>query len=189
MPLKDSRMCKPREYLRVLRKQKKISAFAIAEKLGHSRQAYERYENGMKDFSVEKMTKVFEVFSEVCGISHAALFEAEAEYQRQMQEIRDKYNIPVNRDFKQYHLDETARASKKNIDNINIIMKYSSLDELTPQLREVAELRLAHPDWSYVQMSEVLGIRPDYIGVRFKMITKIAEKIEKIKTYNNTASD
>ncbi len=181
MPLKDSRMCKPREYLRILRKQKKVSAYEIAEKLGHSRQAYERYENGMKDFSIEKMTKVFEVFSEVCGISHAALFEAEAEYQRQMQEIRDKYNIPVNRDFMQYHLDETARASKKNLESINIILTYSRLDELDPQLQEVIKLRLNHPDWSYVRMSEVLGIRADYIGVRFKKIAKIAEIYRKTK--------
>jgi DNA-binding protein WhiA len=177
MPLKDPRMCKPRDYLKILRKQKKISAYAIAEKLGHSRQAYERYENGQKDFSVEKMTKVFEVFSEVCGISHAALFEAETEYQRLMQEIREEHNIPVNRDFKQYHLDETARASKKNIENINIIMKYSSLDELPPQLKEVAELRLAHPDWSYVRMSEVLGIKPDTVGGRFRKISAIAQKL------------
>ncbi len=179
MPLKDPRMCKPREYLKILRKQKKISAYMIAEKLGHSRQAYERYENGVKDFSIDKMTQAFEVYSELCGISHAALFEAEAEYQRQMQEIRDKYNIPVNRDFKQYHLDETARASKKNLESINIILQYSRLDELDPQLQEVVKLRLAYPDWNYVRMSEVLGIRPDSVSGRFRKIAAIAQKLLK----------
>lgn len=56
-------------------------------------------------------------------------------------------------------------------------MKYSSLDELPPQLKEVAELRLTHPDWSYVRMSEVLGIRPEYITVRFRKIGKVAEEL------------
>ena len=73
----------------------------------------------------------------------------------------------------------TKKELKNNIENIKIIMKYSSLDELPQQLQEVAEIRLAHPDWSYIRISEVLGIRPEYVGVRFKRIAKIAEKLLK----------
>jgi DNA-binding protein WhiA len=95
-------------------------------------------------------------------------FEAEAEYQLLMQQIREEHNIPINRDFKQYHLDETAHASKRNIKNINIIMKYSSLDELPPQLKEVAELRLAHPDWSNKQIADTLGLSSGVVANCFK---------------------
>jgi hypothetical protein len=56
-------------------------------------------------------------------------------------------------------------------------MKYSSLDELPPQLKEVAELRLTHPDWSYVCLSEVLGIKPDTVGGIFRKIAAIEQKL------------
>jgi DNA-binding transcriptional regulator WhiA len=64
-------------------------------------------------------------------------------------------------------------------------MKYSSLDELPPQLKEVAELRLAHPDWNYMRMSEVLGIRPDTVGGRFRKIATLAQKLLKEQENND----
>ena len=56
-------------------------------------------------------------------------------------------------------------------------MKYSSLDELTTQLREVAELSHSHPDWSCVKIAKTLGIRSQYVCVRFRKIAEIAESL------------
>jgi len=98
---------------------------------------------------------------------------------RIMKEMRNKTNRINNCDSA--NLDKTINASARQVENINLIEQARGLSSLPEKLREVARLRLENPEFSLIELSELMDppIGKSGINHRFKKIEEIAEKIRK----------
>ncbi|MGF0112836.1 DNA-binding protein WhiA [Streptococcus sp. SGI.013] len=74
---------------------------------------------------------------------------------------------------------KTITASMKTINNIIKIMDTVGLDALPVELRQVAQVRIAHPDYSIQQLADSLDTPLTKSGVnhRLRKINKIAEEL------------
>ena len=72
---------------------------------------------------------------------------------RLTKEIRNEANRRSNCD--QANIDKTVAAAEKQIISIQSIQKRAGLDSLSDKLREVAEIRLAHPDASLAELGDM----------------------------------
>ena len=69
-------------------------------------------------------------------------------------DVRNKANRIANCDAA--NIERTLRASEKQIGDIEYIMETEGLDSLTPELRNMAEIRLENPDVSLKELGEML---------------------------------
>lgn len=74
---------------------------------------------------------------------------------------------------------KTISASMKTINNISLIMETVGLDSLPDELQLVAQLRIAHPDYSIQQLADALGggITKSGVNHRLRKINKLAEDL------------
>lgn len=70
-----------------------------------------------------------------------------------------------------YNLDKQINTGVKQC----AYMKELDLDGLTPELRKTVEVRLEHPDYSYEQISAILGITKSGLRNRLKKLKEIYE--------------
>ena len=78
-----------REYLKILRKDKGITALEMAEKIGLScRQHYLRYENGERDLGKKGRDSYFPKFSKIFCLPVSFFEQAEADYLK----AKEEYN-------------------------------------------------------------------------------------------------
>ncbi len=75
------------------------------------------------------------------------------------------------------NLDKTYSAASKQIAAIALISDKVGLEELSPDLREAAMLRLHNPEMSLREMSEKLGISRSGVNHRLRRILEFAEKL------------
>lgn len=96
---------------------------------------------------------------------------------RIVKEMRNKTNRINNCDSA--NLDKTINASVRQVENIMLIEQARGLSSLPEKLRELARLRLENPEFSLIELSELLDppIGKSGINHRFKKIEEIAEKI------------
>ncbi|HYE68550.1 MAG TPA: DNA-binding protein WhiA [Anaerovoracaceae bacterium] len=96
---------------------------------------------------------------------------------RIVKEMRNKTNRINNCDSA--NLDKTINASVRQVENIMLIEQARGLSSLPEKLREVARLRLENPEFSLIELSEMMDppIGKSGINHRFKKIEEIAEKI------------
>ncbi len=87
-----------------------------------------------------------------------------------------KNNINRKANFETANMDKTYSASAKQTLAIAVINDTIGFEELTPELRDVCEMRLNNPDMTLKQMSEKLGISRSGVNHRFQRIIKIAEE-------------
>ncbi len=87
-------------------------------------------------------------------------------------EIRNKANRINNCD--QANIDKALRASQRHIKSINQIEKSIGIDALPEKLREVAKLRIAHPDLSLKELGELMVPPMQKSGIN-KRLSKIEE--------------
>jgi len=107
--------------------------------------------------------------------AHQALFKFEDV--RIMRDMRNSVNRIVN--CETANLNKTIGAAVRQIDNIKLIQKELGLENLPERLREVAEVRLMHPDLNLTEVGEMLKVKVSKSGVnhRLRKIDELAEKI------------
>ena len=95
-----------------------------------------------------------------------------------MSDVRNAANRICNAETA--NLDRTARAAAEQCEAIKIIQKHGAMHNLSPELRECAELRLANPDMSLTQLREQLHepVSKSGLNHRFKKLIEIAEMLE-----------
>ena len=92
-------------------------------------------------------------------------------------DVRNKANRIANCDAA--NIERTLRASEKQIEDIEYIMHTEGLDSLTPELKNMAELRVENPDVSLKELGEMLDKPIGRSGAnhRLKKLSEIADKI------------
>jgi len=109
--------------------------------------------------------------------AHQALFRFEDV--RIMKDMRNSVNRLVN--CETANLNKTIGAAVRQIDNIRLLQKELGLENLPDKLREVAEIRLKHPDMNLKEVGDLLKGQVSKSGVnhRLRKIDEMAEKIRK----------
>ncbi len=102
---------------------------------------------------------------------------SEFEQVKILRETRNDLNRANNAETA--NIAKTITASMKTINNIIKIMDTVGLDALPVELRQVAQLRIAHPDYSIQQLADSLDTPLTKSGVnhRLRKINKIAEEL------------
>lgn len=93
--------------------------------------------------------------------------------------LKNVYNN-VNRamNFENANSNKSIDASQNQIKNIKKLESAGKLKLLTPSLRQAAELRIEHPEFTLSELSEFLGgITKSGINHRLRRINEIADKI------------
>lgn len=124
-------------------------------------------------FYIKEGEKIIELLN-IIG-AHQALFKFEDV--RIMRDMRNSVNRIVN--CETANLNKTIGAAVRQIDNIKLLQKEVGLENLPDKLREVAEVRLAHPDMNLKEVGELLKGTVSKSGVnhRLRKIDELAEKI------------
>lgn len=108
--------------------------------------------------------------------AHQALFFFEDV--RIVKDMRNSVNRLHNCEIA--NINKTVNAATKQMENIKLIDQEMGLDNLPPRLREVAELRLMHPDINLKELGEMLPSGPvskSGINHRLRKINEIADKL------------
>lgn len=124
-------------------------------------------------FYIKEGEKIIELLN-IIG-AHQALFKFEDV--RIMRDMRNSVNRIVN--CETANLNKTIGAAVRQIDNIKLLQKEIGLENLPEKIREVAEIRLAHPDLNLTEVGELLKVKVSKSGVnhRLRKIDEMAEKI------------
>jgi hypothetical protein len=97
---------------------------------------------------------------------------------RIMKDMRNSVNRIVN--CETANLNKTIGAAVRQIENIRFLQKEIGLDQLPEKLREVAEIRLAHPDMNLKEVGELLKGNVSKSGVNHRL-RKLDEWAEKLR--------
>lgn len=103
--------------------------------------------------------------------AHRALLEFENV--RVLKDMRNQVNRLVN--CETANLSKTVDAAMRQVENIRIIEEHLGLDKLDKPLRQLAELRLQHPEVSLKELGDMLIPKVGKSGVNHRM-----RKLEKI---------
>ena len=100
---------------------------------------------------------------------------------RIMKDMRNSVNRIVN--CETANLNKTIGAAVRQIDNIRLLDREMGLDSLPDRLREVAKIRLAHPDMNLKEVGDMLKVPVSKSGVnhRLRKIDELAEKLRSAK--------
>lgn len=96
---------------------------------------------------------------------------------RIMKDMRNSVNRIVN--CETANLNKTIGAAVRQIENIRFLQRELGLDNLPEKLREVAEVRLLHPDMNLKEVGELLKGNVSKSGVnhRLRKLDDLAEKL------------
>jgi DNA-binding protein WhiA len=143
----------------------------LANKFGLNARCIERKKGFI--FYMKEGEKIIELLN-IIG-AHQALFKFEDV--RIMRDMRNSVNRIVN--CETANLNKTIGAAVRQIDNIKLLQKEVGLENLPEKLREVAEIRLMHPDMNLKEVGELLKGKVSKSGVnhRLRKIDELAEKI------------
>lgn len=124
-------------------------------------------------FYMKEGEKIIE-FLNIIG-AHQALFKFEDV--RIMRDMRNSVNRIVN--CETANLNKTIGAAVRQIDNIKLVQNTIGLEQLPDKLREVAEIRLLHPDMNLAEVGALLPVKVSKSGVnhRLRKIDEIANKL------------
>ncbi|NIK79937.1 hypothetical protein FHS15_005111 [Paenibacillus castaneae] len=124
-------------------------------------------------FYIKEGEKIIELLN-IIG-AHQALFKFEDV--RIMRDMRNSVNRIVN--CETANLNKTIGAAVRQIENIKLLQREVGLESLPDKLREVAEIRMLHPDMNLTEVGEMLKGKVSKSGVnhRLRKIDELAEKI------------
>ncbi|QIL46718.1 DNA-binding protein WhiA [Vagococcus coleopterorum] len=100
---------------------------------------------------------------------------------RIVRDMRNSVNRMVN--CETANLSKTISAAAKQIETIEFIERTVGLDQLPEKLKEIAELRVEHPDVSLKELAEMVpsgAISKSGINHRIRKINEYAEKLQKV---------
>ncbi len=123
---------------------------------------------------IKEGEKIIE-FLNIIG-AHQALFKFEDV--RIMRDMRNSVNRIVN--CETANLNKTIGAAVRQIDNIKLLQKEVGLENLPEKLREVAEIRLKHPEINLKEVGSMLKGQVSKSGVNHRL-RKLDEWAEKIR--------
>ncbi len=119
----------------------------------------------------EKITE----FLSLIGAHQALLYFEDV---RIVKDMRNSVNRLHNCEIA--NINKTVNAATKQMENIQLIQRELGLESLPPRLREVAELRLMHPDINLKELGEMLpsgSVSKSGINHRLRKINEIADKL------------
>lgn len=123
-------------------------------------------------FYLKEGEKIIE-FLNIIG-AHQALLKFEDV--RILRDMRNSVNRLVN--CETANLNKTIGAAVKQIENIRLLDKEIGLDKLPAKLKEVAEVRLQHPDMNLKEVGQMLGgVSKSGVNHRLRKINEMAEKL------------
>ena len=98
---------------------------------------------------------------------------------RVIRDMKNNVNRIVN--CETANLNKTINAALEQIENIKLIKKLKKFHELSPNLQEIAELRLEHPEASLIELGEMLDnpIGKSGVNYRLKAINAFAEELKR----------
>jgi DNA-binding protein WhiA len=94
-----------------------------------------------------------------------------------MKDMRNSVNRIVN--CETANLNKTIGAAVRQIENIRLLQKNIGLENLPEKLREVAKIRMQHPDLNLKEVGDMLKGNVSKSGVnhRLRKIDEMAEKL------------
>lgn len=97
---------------------------------------------------------------------------------RVVKNIKNNVNRVMN--CESANMDKTIDASLKQIEDIELIRQVIGLESLEDNLREIVEIRLEYPEYSFKQIGEKVNppISKSGVNHRFKKIKSIAENLK-----------
>lgn len=100
---------------------------------------------------------------------------------RVIRDMKNNVNRIVN--CETANLNKTINAALEQIENIKLIKKLNKFHELSPNLQEMAELRLEHPEASLIELGQMLDnpIGKSGVNYRLKAINEFANELKKGK--------
>lgn len=119
----------------------------------------------------EKITE----FLSLIGAHQALLYFEDV---RIVKDMRNSVNRLHNCEIA--NINKTVNAATRQMENIQLIEQEIGLENLPKRLREVAELRLAHPDINLKELGEMLPsgvVSKSGINHRLRKINEIADKL------------
>ncbi len=127
-------------------------------------------------FYIKEGEKIIELLNMIGA--HQALFKFEDV--RIMRDMRNSVNRIVN--CETANLNKTIHASLRQIENIRLLENEIGLENLPDKLREVAVIRLQHPDLNLKEVGEMLPGKVSKSGVnhRLRKIDELADKLKGI---------
>ncbi|OEF97847.1 DNA-binding protein WhiA [Desulfuribacillus alkaliarsenatis] len=122
-----------------------------------------------------KESELISAFMSIVG-AHQSLLRFEDI--RIIKDMRNSVNRLVN--CETANLNKTINAAMKQIENIKLIDSVLGLEELPDKLREIAELRLQHPDINLTELGDMLSHKVSKSGVnhRLRKLNEIADKLK-----------
>ena len=98
--------------------------------------------------------------------------------------VRNKINRLVN--CETANLTKTIFASQDQIQSIHLIQKTIGLENISPSLREIAQLRLAFPEATFKELGELAepSLSKSTINHRLRRLNDLARKIKKLEQRN-----
>jgi DNA-binding protein WhiA len=106
--------------------------------------------------------------------SHRSLLEFES--LRVDKDLRNQVNRRVNCD--NANVDKTVTASLKQIERLHLLEAGPGLNSLKPTLKEVALLRLQHPEASLSELSDISGLGRSAVNHRLRRLLELADEWE-----------
>ena len=129
--------------------------------------------------------KESEQISDLLALMGANNSVLEFENVRAVKETRNQINRVIN--CETANLDKIVDTSVRQINSIKVLKKYKAIDTLPDHLRELAYLRLKHPNASLKELGEMLNPPLGKSGVnhRLRKIEEIAKEIEQERGVDN----
>ena len=92
-------------------------------------------------------------------------------------DMRNNLNRKVN--CETANMTKVVKSAMRQIDDINLIKARKGLDSLSPQLKEMAEVRLQYPDASLVELGGLLNkpIGKSGVNHRLRKLSELADEI------------
>jgi cell division protein WhiA len=99
---------------------------------------------------------------------------------RIMKDMRNSVNRLVN--CETANLNKTIQAAMRQIDNIQLIDREIGLNNLPQRLREIAEVRLQHPDITLTELGQMLPggkVSKSAVNHRLRKLDEIADRLRR----------
>lgn len=107
--------------------------------------------------------------------AHASMLEMENI--RIVKDIRNQVNRQLNCDTA--NIDRTVRSSARQAENIRLIAEKTGFENLSRELRQTAELRLAYPEASLSELAELSGgASRSAINHRLRKLNQMADSLK-----------
>jgi hypothetical protein len=119
--------------------------------------------------------KESEEIVELLNVMGAHISLMNLENLRILKDMRNSINRRVN--CEAANITKTINASTKQVNDIEYIRDHYGFENLTPNLREIAELRLSLPDATLKELGENLDIGKSGVNHRLRKLSELADKL------------